>query len=122
MAADEGLVTRVGLALAVCFRTWRVGPPASPLDFSARSWPHLLLRVFFTGLSNSRIDWAARNSSRRRIPASVGRAVRPFGVLVCADAALDFEQLAHADGNLLGGHDRLVAAGLEFLAAGDARH
>jgi len=77
-----------------------------------------LLRVFFTGPSNSRIDWAARNSSRRRISASVGRAVRPFGVLVCADAALDFEQFAHADGNLLGGYDRLVAAGLEFWPRG----
>src|ERR1700675_3524831 len=117
MAADEGLLTRVGLALAVRFGTRRFGPPAPPLDFSARSRAHLLFCVFLVGLSNSRIDWAAWNSPRRRISAGIGRAIWARGLLVCADAAVVFEWLAHAGGNLLGGHDRLGATGVEFVAA-----
>src|SRR5260370_546095 len=116
MAANEGLVARVRFAVAVRFGTRRVRSPASPLDFPARSRTDLLFGIFLAGLSNSRIDRAARNSSRRRIPAGSGRAVRACGVLVCADATLVFKQLAHADGNLLGGHDRLGATGPEFLA------
>src|SRR5256886_12031302 len=117
MAADEGLLTWVGLALAVRFGTSRFGPPAPPLDFSARSGAYLLFRVFLAGLSNSRIDWAAWNSPRRRIPAGVGRAVRACGLLVCADAALALERFPHGYGNMLGGHDRFAAVGLEFVAA-----
>src|SRR5437016_307630 len=65
ITADEGLVTCVHPALAVRFGTRRLRPSASPLDFPARSRPHLLLGVFLAGVSNSRIDWAARNSARR---------------------------------------------------------
>src|SRR6266446_6070159 len=57
---------------------WSISLPKSlglPLDFSARSGAYLLFCVFLAGLSNSRIDWPARNSPRRRIPADVGRAV-----------------------------------------------
>lgn len=117
MAADEELLTRVGVALAVRFGTRRCGPPTPPLAFSARSRAYLLFGVFLAGLSNSRIDWAARNPPRRRILAGIGRAVRACRLLVCANAAMVFERLAHADGNLLGGHDRLVASGVEFVAA-----
>src|SRR5260370_14738601 len=116
MAADEGLVARVRFAVAVRFGTGRVRSPAFPLDFPARSRAHLLFGIFLARLSNSRIDRAAGNSSRRRIPAGSGRAVRACGVLVCADAAMAIEQLAHADGALLGWHDRLGATGPEFLA------
>src|SRR6266404_879756 len=117
MATDEGLRTRVGLALAVRFGTSRFGPPAPPLDFSARSGSYLLFRVFLAGLSNSRIDWAAWSSPRRRIPAGVGRAVRACGLLVCADNVVVLERFPHGYGNMLGGHDRFAAVGLEFVAA-----
>src|SRR5713226_8241845 len=117
MAADERLVTCIWIALAVRYGTWRFEPPASPVAFSPRSWPDLLLGVFLAGVSNSRIDWAARNSSRGRIPAGIGRAVRPCGLLVCTDSAVVFERCAHAHGNLLGGHGCLAAAGHKFLAA-----
>src|SRR5713226_4106315 len=121
MAADEWLVTRVRFALDVRFGTWCFEPPASSLDFSACSRADLLFGIFLARVSNSRIDWASWNSSRRRIPASAGRAVRTCGLLVCADAAMVFQQLVHADGNFLGGNDCLAAAGFEFLATRHAR-
>src|SRR3981189_439045 len=117
IASDEGLVTCVRFALAVRFRTWCLRPTASALDFLAGAWAHLLLSIFLAGVSNSRIDWAARNSPGRRISAGISRTVRPCGVLACADAALDFEWIPHGHGDLLGGHDRIGAAGPEFLAA-----
>src|SRR6266851_381142 len=120
MAADEELVTCVRYAPAVRFGTRRFGPSASPLDFSAGTWPDLLLCVFLAGLSNSRIDWAARNPPRRRIPAGARRAIRPCGLLVCADAAMAIERCAHAHRNLLGGNDCIAAPRFEFLAAGHA--
>src|SRR5712692_3004707 len=43
--------------------------------------------------------------------------LRARGLLVCADAAVVFEQRAHGHGNLLGGDDRLAVAGLESVAA-----
>src|SRR5260370_31445885 len=113
MSGDERLVTCIRIALAVRFGTGRFGPTASALDFPAGARAHLLFGIFLAGVSNSRIDWAARNSSRRRISASAGRTVRPCGLLVCADAAVAFERRARADGNLLGRHDRLGAAGCE---------
>src|SRR5713101_5321957 len=121
MSGDEGPFPCVGFALAVRFGAWRRGPLASALDFSARAWVDLLLRVFLAGVSNPRIDWAAGNPSRRRIFASAGRTVRPGGLLVCADAAMGLERRAHAHGNLLGGHDCVAAAGFKFLAARNAR-
>src|SRR5216684_2887241 len=120
MAADEELVTCVRYAPAVRFGTRRFGPSASPLDFSAGTWPDLLLCVFLAGLSNSRIDWAARNPPRRRIPAGARRAIRPCGLLVCADAAMAIERCAHAHRNLLGGNDCIAAPRFEFMAAGHA--
>src|SRR5437016_10083093 len=117
ITADERLVTRVHPALAVQFGTRRLRSPASPLDFLACSWPHLLLRIFLTRLSNPRIDWAARNSPCRRIPAGAGRTTRACGLLVCADGAVAIERLAHGHRHLLGRHDHLIAAGLELLAA-----
>src|SRR5260370_29045501 len=54
--------------------------------------------------------------------ASGSRAFWPYWALVCADAAVVFEQRAHAHRNLLGGDDRLGAAGFEFVAARDARN
>jgi hypothetical protein len=120
MAGDEGPLTGVGAALAVCFGTGRRRQATSPLDFSACSRTDLLFRVFFACFPNQRIDRAARNSSRKRIFASSGRTVWAHRLLVRADAAMVFKQFAHADGNLLGGDDRVGAAGLEFLAAGNA--
>src|SRR5712692_5926778 len=117
MADDDAPITCIRSALDFRFGTWRFGPPASPLDFSARSWADLLLRVLLADISNSRIDWAAWNSPCRRIPAGAGRAIRPCGLLVCADTAVAFEWAAHGYGDLLGGHDRLCAAGPELLAA-----
>src|SRR5882762_4783292 len=120
MAVRHGVDTCNWPALAVRLGARRFGPPASPLDFSARSWPHLLLGVFLAGISDSRIDWAARNSSCRRIPAGGGGAIWPRGLLVCADAAVVFEQCSRACRNLLGGDDCVAAAGFEFVAARDA--
>src|SRR6267142_2648065 len=60
MTRDEGVGTCIGFALAVRFRTRRGRPLATSLDFSARAGAHLLFRVFLAGLSNSRIDLAAR--------------------------------------------------------------
>src|ERR1700674_931966 len=122
MAADEGLVTCGRLAPAVRLGTRRFGPLASPLDFSACSRAHLLLGIFLAGLSNSRVDWTARNSPGGRIPAGDGRAIRPNRLLVCADHAVGIERFTHGHGDLLGGDDRVVAAGVEFLAEGDACH
>src|SRR5712692_9502936 len=99
MSGDEGPLTCIGFALVVRFGTWRFGPSASPLDFLAGAGAHLLFGIFLAGVSNSRIDWAARDSSHRRIPAGTGRAIRPCGLLVCADAAVDFERCAHAHRN-----------------------
>src|SRR5258708_4916411 len=107
MAVDERLVTCVRFALAVQFGARSFEPAASPLDFSAYSRADLLFRVFLIDLSNSGIDWRARDSPRQRISASVSRAVRPRELLVCANAAVVFEQRAHAQRNLLGGNDRL---------------
>src|ERR1700674_2415614 len=117
MAADEGVGACLGFALAVRFRTRRGRPLDPSLDFPARAGAHLLLRVFLVGFSSSWIDWAARNSPRGRVPAGSGRTVRPCELLVRTDAALAFERLAHAHGNLLGRNDRFAIAGLEFLAA-----
>src|SRR5882672_6110529 len=117
MAGDEGVGTCIGFALAVRFRTRRRRPLDPSLDFPAGAGAHLLFRVFLAGLSNSWIDWAARNSSRQRISASLVRTVRPCQLLVRADAALAFERLAHAHENLLGRNDRFAASGIEFLAA-----
>src|SRR6266851_10191521 len=117
MSADEGPFTCVCLALAVRFGTWRFGAPASPVDFPAGTWADLLLGVFLPGISNSRIDWAAGNPPRQRVSSGAGGAVRARGLLVCADAAVVFEQRAHGHGNLLGGDDRLAVAGLESVAA-----
>src|SRR6266571_1351981 len=121
MCADERLVTCVLAAPAVRFGVRRPGPPSSPMDFSARDRSDLLFGVFLARLSDPWTDWTAGNSPGQRILEGGGRAVRPRGLLVRADAAVVFEQFAHADGNLLGGHDRLGASGLEFLAARHAR-
>src|SRR5216684_1299316 len=121
MCADERLVTRVLAAPAVRFGVRRPGPPFSPMDFSARDRSDLLFGVFLARLSGPRIDWTEGNSPGQRILAGGGGAVRPRGLLVCADAAVVFEQFARDHGNLLGGHDRLGASGLEFLAARHAR-
>ncbi len=120
MAADEGLVTRVGAAPAVCFRTRRGGQAASPLDFSACPGANLLFRVFLTRFPNQRIDRAARDSARQGVFAGGGGALWAHRLLVRPDAAVVFQQYAHGDGNLLGRHDRVGAAGFEFLAAGNA--
>src|SRR6266436_1972018 len=117
MARDEGVGTCIGFALAVRFRTRRGRPLATSLDFPARAGAHLLFRVFLAGLSNSRIDRAARNSSRKRISASLIRTIRPCELLVRADAVMVFERVARAHGALLGGNDRFAACGIEFLAA-----
>src|SRR5713226_8238498 len=120
MAADERLVTRVGTALAVCFTTGGGRQAASPLHFPACSRPDLLFRVFFARFPNQRIDRTARSSARERILASSGRTVWARRLLVRADAAVVFEQFAYADRNLLDGHDRVGATGVEFLAARNA--
>src|SRR4029077_17232398 len=62
MAVHHGMVTRVCPELVVRFGTRSFGPPASPMDFSARAWIDLLFRVFLVGVSNSRIDWTSRDS------------------------------------------------------------
>src|SRR5882672_11652104 len=116
MAGDEGVGTCIGFALAVRFRTRRGRPLDPSLDFSARAWVHLLLRVLLTGFSGSWINWAAGSSPRERIPAGAGRTVWACGLLVRADAAVAFGQLAHAHGNLLGRDDRIATTGFEFLA------
>src|SRR5258707_4415874 len=116
MAVRHGVDTCNWPALAVRLGARRFGPPASPLDFSARSWPHLLLGVFLAGISDSRIDWAARNSSCRRIPAGGGGAGLPPGLLVCADAGVVFEQCSRACRNLLGVVDWVPGVGFYFVA------
>src|SRR5712664_1089053 len=117
MAGDEGVGTCIGFALAVRFRTRRGRPLDSPLDFSSRAGAHLLFRVFLAGISNSWIDWAARNSSRQRVSASLVRTIRPCELLVRAYAVMVFERVARAHGDLLGWNDRFGASGIEFLAA-----
>src|SRR6266850_767920 len=117
MAADEGVGACIGFALAVRFRTRRRRPLDPSLDFPAGAGAHLLFRVFLTGLSSSWIDWTARNSSCQRISASLVRTIRPCELLVRADAVMVFERVARAHSDLLGGHDRFVASGIEFLAA-----
>src|SRR2546421_1995093 len=64
-SADERLVACVHPASAVRFGTRCLRPPASPLDFLTGPGAHLLLRIFLPGLSNPRIDWAARDSPCR---------------------------------------------------------
>src|SRR6266566_526668 len=120
MAGDERLVTGVGGALAVCFRTGSDERAAAALDFPAGTRTDLLLRVFLTCFSNQRIDRAAGNSSRGRISARGDGSIWPPGLLVCADAAMVFKRPAHADRNLLGRDDRIGAAGVEFVAARNA--
>jgi len=61
----QALSDGIRFALAFRFGAWSAEPAASPLDFSTSSWPDLLLRFFLSGISNSGIDWAAWNSSRR---------------------------------------------------------
>src|SRR5882672_6246969 len=85
---DEGVGTCIDFALAVRFRTRRGRPLDPSLDFPAGAGAHLLLRVFLAGFSSSWIDWAARNSSRQRVSASLGRTIRPCGLLVRADAIM----------------------------------
>src|SRR2546421_8777827 len=121
ITVDERLVTSVHPPLAVRFGARHLRPSASALDFLAGAGAHLLLCIFLTHLSNPRIDWAARNSSGRRIPTGTGRAIRACRLLVCANAAVAIERRAHGHGNLLGRHDRLAAAGPELLAAWHAR-
>src|SRR5713101_4326616 len=98
MCADERLVTCVLAAPAVRFAVRRPGPPSSPMDFSARDRADLLFGVFLARLSDPWIDWTEGNSPGQRILAGGGRTVRPRGLLVCADAAVVFEQFAHARG------------------------
>src|SRR5882724_13269687 len=64
MAGDEGVGTCIGFALAVRFRTRRGRPLDPSLDFSARAWTHLLLRVSLASFPNSRADRPTRDSSR----------------------------------------------------------
>src|SRR5256885_16581184 len=101
MTADERLVTCVRIAMAVWPRTWRFRPPDSALDIFARAGPDFLLGIFLAAAAISRIDWAARDSSRRRIPASTPQTFWPHGLLVCAIAVVVFGQRAVAHGNLL---------------------
>src|SRR5882762_10454130 len=117
MAADEGMDTCIGFALAVRFRTRRGRPLDPSLDFPARAGARLLLCVFLTGFSSSWIDRTARNSSRQGISASLVRTVRPCELLVRTHAVVVFERAARAHGHLLGGNDRFAASGIEFLAA-----
>src|SRR5216684_175236 len=117
MARDEGVGTCNGIALAVRSRTRRRGPLDPSLDFPAGAGAHLLFRFLLAGFSNSWIDWAARNSSRQRISASLVRTIRPCELLVRADAAVVFKRVAGAHGDLLGRNDRFAFVGLEFLAA-----
>src|SRR4029077_5526357 len=91
MAVHHGMVTRVCPELVVRFGTRRFGPPASPLDFSARSRIDLLFRVFLTGLSNSWIDGAPRIPSCQGIFPSRSRTIRPSRLLVCADPVVAFK-------------------------------
>src|SRR6266702_3399384 len=109
MCADERLVTYVLAAPAVRFGVRRPGPSSSPMDFSARDRSDLLFGVFLARLSDPWIGWTEGNSPGQRILACCGRAVRPRGLLVRADAAVVSGQFAHDHGNLLGGHDRLGA-------------
>src|SRR5213082_3548583 len=88
--------------------------------FSACAGADLLLRIFLAGISNQRIDRAARHSACRPVFARGGGTIRPLGLLVCADTAVVFKQPAHADGNLLGGNDRIGASGAGFVSAGNA--
>src|SRR6266850_1154251 len=116
-SCDEGVGTCIGFALAVRFRTRRSRPFDPSLDFSSCTWAHLLLRVSVSCLPNSRTDRPTRDSSGERVPAGAGRTVRPCELLVRADAAVAFERLAHAHGNLLGRYDCFGTSGFEFLAA-----
>src|SRR5437879_11675293 len=75
-SADERLVACVHPAAAVRFGRRCLRPPASPLDFLTGPGAHLLLRILLPGLSNPRIDWAARYSPRRRLPVRVRVAIR----------------------------------------------
>src|SRR5437016_2965591 len=119
MAVDGELGSSIGLALVVRFGGWRFRVATSPLDFSAGAGTHLLLGVFLAKVSNSRLDWTARDSSGGRILKGAGGALRAHRLLVCADATLVFQQRARAQRNLLGGNDCFGPAGLEFLAARD---
>src|SRR3984893_1457319 len=119
MAVHHGVDTHIDLPLAVRIGTRRLGPPASPLALPARPRADLLLGVSLARFPDPRADWAARNPPRWRIPADPCGDLRPGGLLVCADAAVVFKQLAGADGNLLARHGCLAAPGLEFLAARD---
>jgi len=121
MATDEGVGTCIGFALVVRFPTRPRRPLDPSLDFYARAWGHLLLRVLLSGFRNSRAD-------------------RPHGILPASEylQALS-ERFGHASywyaptllwlssGShmlraLLGGHDRFAFACLEYLAARHAGH
>ncbi len=96
--------------------------PLDPsLDLPARPRSHLFLSLLLSGVSDSRTDWPRWNSSRRRTSATDRSFLcRKSTFLVRPFAALDLQRFANAAGAVLGGHDRLAAAGVQSVAAGHA--
>src|SRR5215469_1580735 len=87
---------------------------------SPRPRNHLLLRVLFSCLSDSRAAWSGRIAACGHVPQTNRRGTRPLALLVCAYASLVQLERSRAYGSVLDRHDRLNPAGAESLATRNA--
>src|SRR5215469_13325778 len=85
------------------------------LAVSPCSRNHLLLRVLFSCLSDSRAAWSGRIAACGHVPQTNRRGTRPLALLVCAYASLVQHQRSRAYGAVLDRHDRRNPAGAESL-------
>ena len=119
----HGQVSSSGRAMDLRFAEWRVRPSHIALAISARCGRHLFFCVFFAGLSDSRFNRAARNSTRWPLP-SGGRAIPRTlaAIVVCAYCSLVFQWSVDAERAVLGRHGGFGASCFEFLAPRNAGH
>src|SRR5271156_2220633 len=90
------------------------------MDLSACARLDLFFRVLFVDLSDSWAEWPTRNPSSIRISGGGYTRIGASAFLVRAYVAMVFEQLAHADGSVLGRYCRFAAGSCKCMAASHA--
>src|SRR5579864_6401040 len=104
----------------MAFRYARKRPraPDRTLDLSPPTGRNLFFRVFLSCVSDSRPHRSARDSFGRQLSSRRGPIAWLLATpVVCPYPALVFEQFRDVERDLLGGHARVFAAGLERMAA-----
>ena len=93
------------------------------MALSSRARIDLLFCIFFPGFPNPRAHRSSRNSAGKYLsPTGCAGARSLATVLVRTNSTLVIKRLDDVDRALLGGNDRVIAAGAEPLATRYARH